>query len=82
MCRFSICFIFGVGDAIFFCLRPLNLQPLNASDKDSVFLSMLKAFGVNLAEWRPVAKPPAAAKDCLGPLGGYLWTLRFKLRLV
>ena len=43
---------------------------------------MLKAFGVNLAEWRPVAKPPAAAKDFLGPLGGYLWTLRFKLRLV
>ena len=67
-----------MGDAIFFCLRPLNLQPLNASDKDSVFLSMLKAFGVNLAEWRPVAKPPAAAKDCPWATGRLLVDLKIQ----
>ena len=37
-------------------------------DQDPVFLSMLKALGVDVQNWRPASKPPAAAKDCPPPV--------------
>lgn len=69
----SIVFVLlGVGVCVCVCFLLVvisfgTLSHEKLRDEDPVFLSLLKAFGMEVQNWRPATKPPAAAKDCLPP---------------